>query len=158
MSRDAPAGPDPVATLRRIAFLLERRLADGYRIKAYRGAAATLLTVDAAEVRERAAAGTLRDLPGIGAKTAAIVADCVAGRVPAYLTELEETAGPLVAGGRGLPCGAARRPAHALGLVRRRLAAGGDGDDRARARPRVRRAHRPLAPAPGRQRALGRPG
>ncbi len=99
VSRDAPTGPDPVATLRRIAFLLERRLADGYRIKAYRGAAATLLTVDAAEVRQRAAAGTLRDLPGIGAKTAALVADCVAGRIPAYLTELEETAGPLVAGG-----------------------------------------------------------
>ena len=99
VSDDAPAGPDPVATLRRIAFLLERRLADGYRIKAYRGAAATLLTIEAAEVRERAAAGTLRALPGIGAKTAALVADCVAGRVPAYLTELEETAGPLVAGG-----------------------------------------------------------
>ncbi len=94
-----PAPLDPVAALRRIAFLLERRLADGYRIKAYRGAAATLLTRDADEVRERAAAGTLRDLPGIGAKTAAVVTDCVAGRVPAYLTELEQTAGPLVEGG-----------------------------------------------------------
>ncbi len=89
----------PVAALRRIAFLLERRLADSYRIKAYRGAVATLLTVGPDEVRSRAEAGTLRDLPGIGAKTAAIVADCVAGRVPTYLTELEETAGPLVAGG-----------------------------------------------------------
>ena len=61
---------DPVAALRRIAFLLERRLADSYRIKAYRGAAATLLSVDTAEVRERAQAGTLRQLPGVGAKTA----------------------------------------------------------------------------------------
>ena len=92
-------GPDPVATLRRIAFLLERRQADSYRIKAYRGAAATLLGIDAAEVRDRAGAGTLRDLPGIGAKTAAIVSSCVAGEVPAYLTELEATAGPLAAGG-----------------------------------------------------------
>ena len=90
---------DPVATLRRIAFLLERRLADTYRIKAYRGAAATLLTVDPDEVRSRAHAGTLRDLPGIGAKTAAIVDDCVAGTVPAYLVDLEETAGPLTEGG-----------------------------------------------------------
>ncbi len=90
---------EPVAALRRIAFLLERRLADSYRIKAYRGAAATLLTVDAEEVRSRAAAGTLRDLPGVGAKTAAIIEECVAGGVPAYLTELEETAGPLVEGG-----------------------------------------------------------
>ncbi len=73
---------DPVWALRRIAFLLERRLADSYRIKAYRGAAATLLTVDADEVRERARAGTLRQLPGVGAKTAGIVEECVAGQDP----------------------------------------------------------------------------
>jgi putative hydrolase len=95
----AGRGTDPVAALRRIAFLLERRLADSYRIKAYRGAAAALLSLPPDEVRQRAAAGTLRDLPGIGAKTAAIAAECVAGDVPAYLTELERTAGPLVDGG-----------------------------------------------------------
>jgi putative hydrolase len=90
---------DPVNALRRIAFLLERRLADSYRIKAYRGAAATLLTVDADEVDDRVRAGTLRELAGIGAKTAAIVAECVAGDVPGYLAELETTAGPLTEGG-----------------------------------------------------------
>jgi len=90
---------DPVHALRRIAFLLERRLADSYRIKAYRGAAATLLTVDADEVRDRARAGTLRELPGVGAKTAGIVEECVAGGVPDYLAELEKTAGPLAEGG-----------------------------------------------------------
>ncbi|MGA8211502.1 MAG: PHP domain-containing protein, partial [Nocardioidaceae bacterium] len=40
-------------------------------------------------------AGTLRDLPGIGAKTAAVVTECVRGDTPAYLLELERTAGPL---------------------------------------------------------------
>ena len=90
---------DPVAALRRIAFLLERRLADSYRIKAYRGAAASLLTESPDEVRARAEAGTLRQLPGIGAKTAAVVEQCLAGEVPAYLAELEGTAGPLVEGG-----------------------------------------------------------
>jgi putative hydrolase len=95
-------GPDPVAVLRRIAFLLERRLADSYRIKAYRGAAAALLAVGTEEVRQRAVAGTLRDLPGVGAKTAALVAECVAGDVPAYLSELERTAGPLADGGAEL--------------------------------------------------------
>jgi putative hydrolase len=90
---------DPVRVLRRIAFLLERRLADSYRIKAYRGAAATLLTCDADEVRTRAAAGTLRDLPGIGAKTEAVVLDCLAGTTPATLVELERDAGPLATGG-----------------------------------------------------------
>jgi putative hydrolase len=93
------AAVDPVAALRRIAFLLERRQADSYRIKAYRGAAATLLGLPADEVRSRARAGTLRDLPGIGAKTAAVAAECLQGRVPAYLLELEETAGPLAEGG-----------------------------------------------------------
>ena len=90
---------DPVAALRRIAFLLERRLADSYRIKAYRGAAAALLALPPDEVRARARAGTLRDIPGVGAKTAGIAAECVAGEVPAYHTELEKTAGPLADGG-----------------------------------------------------------
>ncbi|HEX5562924.1 MAG TPA: PHP domain-containing protein [Nocardioidaceae bacterium] len=95
------AAPDPVSALRRIAFLLERRQADTYRIKAYRGAAAALVGLDAEQVRARVAGGTLRDLPGIGAKTAGIVAECVAGRVPAYLAELEGSADPLDDGGAG---------------------------------------------------------
>jgi len=95
------AAPDPVSALRRIAFLLERRQADTYRIKAYRGAAAALVGLDAEQVRARVAGGTLRELPGIGAKTAGIVAECVAGRVPAYLAELERSADPLDDGGAG---------------------------------------------------------
>ena len=146
---------DPVATLRRIAFLMERRLADSYRIKAYRGAVTALLGCAPGEVEERAAAGTLRDLPGIGAKTAAVVADCVAGRVPPTLAELEGRRAARERGRAG-PGGAARRPAPALRLVRRRVADRGDGDDRDRARSRVRRPHRPLAAAAGGQRALGR--
>ena len=98
----APGGAaplDPVHTLRRIAFLLERRLADTYRIKAYRSAAATLLRTGADEVADRARAGSLRDLPGIGAKTEAVVLACLAGEVPDYLTELEKESGPLAQGG-----------------------------------------------------------
>ena len=93
---------DPVHALRRIAFLLERRLADSYRIKAYRSAAATLLRTGADEVAERARAGSLRELPGIGAKTEAVVAACLAGELPAYLAQLEEESGPLVEGGKPL--------------------------------------------------------
>jgi putative hydrolase len=98
----SPTAPDPVAALRRIAFLLERTLSDSYRIKAYRGAAAALLKVGAVEVRDRWRAGTLRELPGVGAKTESVVADCLAGRLPPYLEELERTAGPLAEHGRGV--------------------------------------------------------
>jgi putative hydrolase len=93
---------DPVHVLRRIAFLLERRLADTYRIKAYRAAAGTLLRTGPDEVAERARTGSLRDLPGIGAKTEAVVLACLAGEVPGYLTELEKEAGPLAEGGEEL--------------------------------------------------------
>jgi len=89
---------DPVAVLRRIAFLMERRQADSYRIKAYRGAGATLLMLPSGELAERAARGTLRELPGVGAKTAAVVEECLAGRRPRTLDDLEAGAGPLVEG------------------------------------------------------------
>jgi putative hydrolase len=90
---------DPVRVLRRIAFLLERQLADSYRIKAYRGAAASLLTLDRDELATRAAGGTLRDLPGIGAKTESVVVDCLAGTEPATLADLERDYAPLAEGG-----------------------------------------------------------
>ncbi len=92
-------GLDPVAVLRRIAFLMERRLADSYRVKAYRGAAATALGVEPGELADRARQGTLRELPGIGAKTAAVIEDALAGRRPGTLVELEEDAGPLADSG-----------------------------------------------------------
>ena len=100
MSRVAGEEPlDPVVVLRRIAFLLERRLAETYKIKAYRGAAGTLLAIGPEEVEQRAAHGTLRELPGIGEKTASVVTDCLAGRLPGTLEKLEQTAGPLAEGG-----------------------------------------------------------
>lgn len=105
--RSAPDGavaapPDPVAALRRIAFLLERTRAETYKVKAFRGAAATLLTLGAEEVRERSDHGTLRELPGIGASSEKVVREALAGRTPSYLLRLEETAGPLAEGGREL--------------------------------------------------------
>jgi putative hydrolase len=94
--------PDPGAALRRIAFLLERTLADTFKVKAFRGAAARVLATPPAELAERAQAGTLRELDGIGKATEAVVLECLAGRVPAYLADLEREAGPLVAGGEQL--------------------------------------------------------
>jgi len=98
----APTPPpiEPAAALRRIAFLLERTRADTYKVKAFRGAAATVLGLDPDELRVRADAGTLRELEGIGKATETVVVAALAGEVPAYLADLERTASaPLATGG-----------------------------------------------------------
>lgn len=92
----------PVAALRRIAFLLERGRADSYKVKAYRGAAAAILPLPADEVAERARAGTLTQLAGVGASTARVIGQAVEGRVPDKLAEAEaEYGAPLTADGAG---------------------------------------------------------
>src|SRR4051812_27622564 len=104
----APPTPDayadgPVAALRRIAFLLERSRAETYKVKAFRAAAATILPLSPEEVSTRAREGTLRELPGVGASTAEVIAAAVEGRTPVRLARLEEeVGGALVDGGDGL--------------------------------------------------------
>ncbi len=89
----------PVGALRRIAFLLERSRAETYKVKAFRSAAATILPLGD-EVETRVRAGTLKELPGIGASTAEVIEAAVEGRVPDRLARLErEVGGPLVDGG-----------------------------------------------------------
>jgi putative hydrolase len=95
-----PDSRDPVADLRQIAFLLERSGEPSYRVRAFRKAAATVAALDAAELADRAAAGTLRELDGIGEVTARTVAESVSGEVPVYLRRLLATGGePVAAGG-----------------------------------------------------------
>jgi len=90
----------PYDALRRIAYLLERSRAGTYRVKAFRAAAATALSTDTSELRSRATAGTLTDLPGIGPATEAVIRAALDDEIPAYLISLEARATePLVAGG-----------------------------------------------------------
>ncbi|WP_018349884.1 PHP domain-containing protein [Longispora albida] len=81
---------DPVADLQAIAFALERAGEATYRVKAFRGAAATIAALPPTELARRAADGTLTELPGVGDVTARCVAESVSGREPEYLARAQE--------------------------------------------------------------------
>ena len=97
------ASRDPVADLKRIAFLLEAMREPGYRVRAFRSAASALSAMGADEIAERAASGRLRELPGIGEVTERTILESLRGEEPVYLRRLESTEGePLAQGAADL--------------------------------------------------------
>ncbi len=80
---------EAVAALRRIAFLLERAQASSYRSEAFRAAAGSIERTPPDQVLALAAAGSLDDLPGVGARTAEVVTQVLRGAPVEYLDRLE---------------------------------------------------------------------
>jgi len=106
------ASRDPVADLRRIAFLLEAANEPTYRVRAFRTAMATVGRLAPDELAERARAGRLRELPGIGEVLERTIGESLRGEEPVYLRRLEATGGRPVAEGAAALCAALRGDAH----------------------------------------------
>ncbi|MGB3483528.1 MAG: PHP domain-containing protein [Mycobacterium sp.] len=83
---------DPVAALREIAFYKDRAREESRRVMAYRNAADVIEKLSPQERDRHGKANSWQSLPGIGPKTAAVIAQAWAGQEPATLTELRAVA------------------------------------------------------------------
>ncbi|GAA4381502.1 PHP domain-containing protein [Agromyces bauzanensis] len=92
---------DPVAALEEIAFLLERDRASSFKSKAFRRAADVIGEYSADELATRVRDGRLKRTKGIGDTTYTVIAEAVAGEVPAYLAELRARTGPATTPAKG---------------------------------------------------------
>ena len=104
---------DPIADLKRIGFLLEAAQEPGYRVRAFRSAAASLAKLGADELANRAANGTLRELTGVGEVTERTILESLRGEEPVYLRRLEATEGRPLAEGAAELRAALRGDCHA---------------------------------------------
>ncbi|ULE34865.1 PHP domain-containing protein [Mycobacterium sp. IDR2000157661] len=83
---------DPVLALRQIAYYKDRAREDPRRVMAYRNAADIVEALSEADRERHGAANSWQSLPGIGPKTAKVIAQAWAGQEPDVLAELRSTA------------------------------------------------------------------
>jgi len=83
---------DPVLALRQIAYYKDRDRQDPRRVMAYRNAADILERLDEAALERHGQANSWQSIPGIGPKTAKVIAQAWAGQEPDQLVELRSTA------------------------------------------------------------------
>ena len=79
---------DPVAALRRIAYLLEREGAESYKVRAFRTAAGAVADVPPDQLASMTAS-QLKAIPGVGDTSARVIKEAVDGETPTYLAKLE---------------------------------------------------------------------
>src|SRR5690242_2266474 len=89
---------DPVIALRQIAYYKDRAREDPRRVMAYRNAADIVEELSESERERHGAANSWQALPGIGPKTAKVIAQAWAGREPDALVELRSAAKDLGGG------------------------------------------------------------
>jgi putative hydrolase len=89
---------DPVTALRQIAYYKDRAREDTRRVMAYRNAADVVERLTEAERERHGAANSWQSLPGVGPKTAKVIAQAWSGREPDALVELRENAADLGGG------------------------------------------------------------
>ncbi|MCV7430007.1 PHP domain-containing protein [Mycolicibacterium bacteremicum] len=89
---------DPVAALRRIAYYKDRAREDSRRVMAYRKAADVVEAMTPEQREKVGKTNSWQTLPGVGPKTAKVIAQAWAGREPETLVELRESAADLGGG------------------------------------------------------------
>lgn len=95
----------PLEALERVAYLQDRGLLPSQKTTAFLRAAEVVRSLPEGELERRVMAGTLLDLPAIGASTGEVIVQAMQGRVPDRIAKLEaETQIPL---GEGAPLRAA---------------------------------------------------
>jgi len=89
---------DPVVALRQIAYYKDRAREDSRRVMAYRNAADVVEGLDEAARERHGQADSWQSLPGIGPRTAKVIAQAWSGREPDTLVELRSAATDLGGG------------------------------------------------------------
>ena len=91
----------PLEALDRAIHCLDRGHETGFKAKAFVRAREVVRELPPGEVEERAAAGTLTELSGIGPATARLIGEALSGEEPAYLVKLAgETVVPITPEGQ----------------------------------------------------------
>ena len=81
---------EPLDALNQIAFRLERNGADTFKVQAFRKAARAIKEMPDKDLESLARSGRLQSIDGVGKSTAQVIAEALDGKVPAYLTRIDE--------------------------------------------------------------------